>query len=285
MNYVLHLIILLEIFIILSLSLNLVVGLNGFLSLAQAAFYGIGAYTTALLMVAGHNFFISVLLAVIIATMLSLLISIASLRFSGDIFILVTLAFQEVFFSIIYNWKSVTRGPFGIPGIPRVSLIGSSLAGLAFFYGILTCLVVFVMRIILRSQFALSVTAVREDVLAARGLGKNVFTLRTRSVAIAAAIAAIAGGMYASYLGFIDPTSFTVDESILLVAVVIVGGTGNLLGPIVGSAVIILLPELLRFLQIPETVAPNIRLILYGFCLVVFMYLRPRGIAGVYRLE
>jgi len=285
MNYVLHLIILIEIFAILSLSLNLVVGLNGFLSLAHAAFYGIGAYVSALLMLAGLNFFGALLISAIVAAAFSSLISIASLRFKGDIFILVTLAFQVVFYSILYNWISVTKGPYGISGIPRPSIFGSSLPGLALLYGILGGLVVFIMIIILKSHFALSVTSVREDVLAARALGKNVFLLRAKSIAIASAVAAIAGSMYASYLTFIDPTSFTVDESILLVSIVLVGGTGNLKGPIVGAVVLILLPEALRFLQIPDAIGPNIRLILYGLALVVLMYLRPRGIAGIYRFE
>jgi branched-chain amino acid transport system permease protein len=285
MNYILHLVIFVEIFAILSLSLNLLVGLNGFLSLAHAAFYGLGAYVATLLILDGSNFFAAMIVASLVAAALSFMISSASLRFKGDIFILVTLAFQVVFYAIIYNWVSVTRGPYGIPGIPRPGILGSSLPEVALLYGVLGGLVILGMSVILSSPFALSIIAIREDFLAAQALGKKVFMLRAKSTALASGIAAIAGAMYASYVTFIDPTSFTIDESILLVAMVLVGGSGNLVGPIIGAVVLVLLPEALRLIDIPDSVGPNIRLIIYGLALVILMYVRPRGIAGVYRFE
>ena len=125
MNYILHLIIIIGIYLILTLSLNLVVGFGGLLSLCHAVFYGIGAYATTLLMLkAGFGFVTSVILAILITGTFSLAIGVPALRFRGDPFVLVTLGFQTIIFTIMYNWIGLTRGPYGIPGIPRPSIAG-----------------------------------------------------------------------------------------------------------------------------------------------------------------
>lgn len=116
-------------------------------------------------------------------------------------------------------------------------------------------------------------------------LGKNVTSFKIKSFLVASGVAAIAGAIYATYVTYIDPTSFDLDESILLVSMVIVGGTGNVKGPLVGVLMLILLPEALRFLSIPDTFAAQLRLIIYGFLLIIMMQLRPQGIAGKYQFE
>ena len=146
-------------------------------------------------------------------------------------------------------------------------------------------LVVGFLGIIYRSPFGRTLRAIRDDELAARSLGKRAVSYRVRSVAIASACAAIAGGLYATYIRFIDPTSFTTDESIAMLSMVIVGGTGNFRGPIVGAVLLVLLPEALRFLAIPESIAANLRLIIYGLLLIGMMRLRPQGIAGEYQFD
>src|SRR5690349_11395854 len=134
MNYVLHLAVLLELSVVLALSLNLMVGYGGLLTLAHAASYGLGAYLTTLLVIdAGVNFFVALALAVAGTAFLSLLVSLASLRFRGEYFVLTTLAFQVIVFSVLYNWVAVTRGPFGISGIPRPIMGGISLESLPSF--------------------------------------------------------------------------------------------------------------------------------------------------------
>ncbi len=125
MNYILHILIMISIYLILSLSLNLPVGYAGLLSLAQSAFYGIGAYAATLLMMkAGINFFAALAIAVILSAAFSLLVSYPSIRLKGDYFILASLAFQIIIFTISYNWIDLTRGPYGIPGIPRPEILG-----------------------------------------------------------------------------------------------------------------------------------------------------------------
>lgn len=289
MNYLWHLAVLLEIYLMLGLSLNLMVGYTGLLSLAQAAFCGVGAYLTALLMVdSGLGFLPALALAVAGTVVLSLLVSAASLTFRGDHFILTTLAFQVLVFSVLYNWIDVTRGPFGIAKIPKPSIAGvkvESTQGFALFGLGLMLIVVGFIALVYRSPFCRALRAIREDELAAMALGKGTASLKIRSVAITSACAAVAGGLYATYITFIDPTSFTTEESILMLSMVIVGGTGNFKGPLVGAVVLVLVPELLRFVAIPDSVAANIRLIVYGGLLVTLMRFRPQGIAGEYRFD
>lgn len=289
MNYLLHLLILIELYVMLGLSLNLMVGYSGLLTLAHAAFYGIGAYVTALLMVKFNFGFVpATLLAVLSAVILSAIISLASLRFRGDYFVVATLAFQVLAFTVFYNWVPVTHGPFGIPNIPNPTLGPinvSSLPSFSLLGLIITLTMLGFLTIVCRGPFGRTIQAIRDDELAAESLGKNIASFRFRTVAIASACAAIAGSLYATYVTFIDPTSFTVGESILILSMVIVGGTGNIKGPVLGAVLLVLIPEFLRFVSISSTAAANIRLILYGTLLVVLMQVRPRGIAGKYEFE
>jgi branched-chain amino acid transport system permease protein len=289
MNYLLHIVILFEIYIILSLSLNLMLGYTGLLTLAHASFYGIGAYVTTLLMVNfGWNILPAIVMAIMASALASLVISYSSVRFKGDYFILATLAFQVITFAILYNWVDVTRGPYGIPGIPKPSLVGikiNSLGSFVVFGALVATSVVFFLVMLMKAPFSRTLKGIRDDELAMKVLGKNTIAMKVKSVAIASACAAVAGALYATYVTYIDPTSFTLNESILLISMVIIGGSGNIRGPIVGAIVLVLLPEALRFLAIPDSVAPNMRMILYGLLLVVLMYKRPEGIWGEYRLQ
>jgi branched-chain amino acid transport system permease protein len=289
MNYLLHLVVMIEIYVMLGLSLNLMVGYTGLLTLAHAAFYGIGAYLTTLLIVkAGIGFLPALSLAIVGTVVLSLSLSAASLTFRGDHFILTTLAFQVLTFSVLLNWVDFTNGPFGIAKIPRPSIAGieiQSLPAFSLFGFVMMSVVVGFLALVYRSPFCRALRAIREDELAAMALGKSTASLKVRSVAVTSACAAVAGGLYASYITFIDPTSFTTEESILMLSMVIVGGTGNFKGPLAGAVLLILLPEILRFVAIPDTIAANVRLIVYGGLLVALMRFRPQGMAGEYRFE
>jgi len=289
MNYVLHLLVLLELSIVLSLSLNLMVGYGGLLSLAHAAFYGLGAYLTVLLVIdGGFDFFLALLLAVAGTALLSLLVSLASMRLRGDHFVLTTLAFQVIVFSVLYNWVQVTRGPFGISGIPRPTLWGTRLDSLLSFslFGLfLSALLVCFIIVVFRSAFARSLKSIRDDALAATSLGKKVMWFEVRSVAIAASCAAAAGAIYATYVRYIDPTSFDLEQSILLLSMVILGGTGNVRGSIAGAVLLVFLPELLKLFPISDAVAANLRMAIYGFLLIALMRFRPKGIVGSYAFD
>jgi len=289
MNYLIHILIMITIYFILSLSLNLLVGYTGLLSLCHAAFYGIGAYTsTLLIMKLGFTFPLALIAGMAVSMLLSLLVAYPSLRLKGDYFVLTSLAFQIIAFSILYNWVSLTRGPYGIPGIPHPKLFGFEFGSLPSFLilsSVLALLTFFVLYRLSSSPFGRALKAIREDEVAASALGKRVPSFKIWVFMIASGIAAISGSLYAGYVTYIDPTSFTLDESIFILAILLVGGSGNLRGPIVGTLFMVILPEALRFLGLPDTVAPNVRQMIYGIVLVLLMYFRPQGIAGEYKFE
>ncbi len=299
MNYLLHLVVYFEIYVIVALSLNLVVGFCGLLSLAHAGYFAVGAYTYALLSLAlGWGFVPAVAAAMSTCAVLSLAVSLPAWRLRGDFYVLATLAVQAFIFSALYNWsspdaplgtwKNLTNGPFGIAGIPRPSVFGwvpSTTQGLVGFATVVTALCVLVLWQLQRSAWGRLLVAIRDDELAARGLGKNTRLAKVQAVAIASALVAVAGALYASHVRYLDPASASLDESIMMLSMVIIGGLGNFRGPIVGAVTVIALPELLRLLQLPDSQAANVRMLVYGILLVLMMHLRPSGLAGSYRVQ
>jgi branched-chain amino acid transport system permease protein len=289
MTYLLHILILIGIYIILSVSLNLLAGYTGILSIAHAAFYGVGAYVAALMALRCHTpFLLNLLLAIIASAALGALVGIPSLRIKDDYFIIATFAFQIIVFSILNNWVSLTSGPMGLPGIPQPVIFGlkiSSHIGFLIVIAFLTLFTLLISRKIVNSPFGRVLKSIREDEVFALAFGKNVASHKVQIFMIGSGLAAIAGIMYATYISFIDPTSFTVMESIFIISIVIIGGAGNIWGSVVGATVLVALPELLRFIGLPNAVAANIRQILYGGLLVAFMIWRPRGFIGEYSFE
>jgi branched-chain amino acid transport system permease protein len=284
MQYLTHIMILMGIYSILSSSLNLIAGYTGLLSLSHAAFYGIGAYTMALMAQYLHTpFWIGCIGSIVISGILGLIVGIPALRTQGDYFTIATFGLQAIAFNILNNWVDVTRGPMGITGIPQPILFGwqvdTPLGFLLLTLGVSTVVLGIIYRIV-TSPFGRVLKAIREDEVFAQSLGKDVFAYKLIAFVIGAMIASIAGCLYASYITFIDPTSFTVTESIFIVSIVIIGGAGNFWGSIVGAIFLVALPELLRFIGLPITLAANLRQILYGSLLVTFMLWRPQGLIG-----
>lgn len=289
MSYLIHLLVFFQIYVVVAMSLNLLIGYGGLLQIAHAAFFGVGAYTAALFWTnLGIGFVPGLLGAGCIAGILSLLVSLPAWRFRGDYFVLVSLAVQVLLYSLMYNWVDLTRGPFGLAGIPKPAIFGSIYATEKSVFAIYI-VIVFTLALVLaaakRSPFGRSLQAMRDDELAARSLGIPVRRLKVEAFMLASALVGVAGGMFGAYVTYIDPTSFSLSESILMLSMVIVGGTGNVRGPIVGAAVLIAIPEILRFLSVPDVIASNIRLLAYGLLLMVMMHWRPQGLAGHYRFE
>jgi len=286
MEYLLHILILIGIYVILSVSLNLLAGYTGLLSIAHAAFYGVGAYVAALLALRLHSpFLINIFCAVILSGLLGLLVGLPSLRIRDDYFVIATFAFQVITFSVLNNWVSFTGGPMGLPGIPPVSFGGLVLSPKWVFFLLVLLFAVLVLLIswrLVASPFGRVLKAIREDEVFAASLGKDVSYYKVLVFVVGAGIAGIAGVLYAHYISFIDPTSFTVMESIFIISIVIIGGAGNLWGSVIGAVVMVALPELLRFVGLPNVVAANLRQILYGALLVAFMMARPQGLLGEY---
>jgi branched-chain amino acid transport system permease protein len=186
------------------------------------------------------------------------------------------------------NWMELTNGPLGLPGIPQPEILGYRFTShldflaLSFVFALLTY---FISRRLVNSPFGNVLRSIREDELFAQSLGKNVNHYKVLVFSIGAGLAAIGGALYAYYITFIDPTSFTVPESIFMLSIVIVGGAGRLGGSILGAVLLIFIPELLRFIGMPSSIAANMRQILYGGLLVAFMVLRPEGIWGEFAFK
>lgn len=287
MDYIVHLLILISIFSMLGLSLNLVVGYTGLLSATHAGFYGIGAYAVALLMKSsGMNFFIALPIAIIISMIMAMLIGIVLSRFKGDIYALGSFGFAIITYGLMLNLQGLTRGPLGIPGISRPELFGISFSeNIAFlvlsllFVG----LVYWLTQYITRSSYGRVLQAIRENENTIKFFGYKTYWYKLSIFMISAGMAAIAGGLFATYITFIDPSSFTLIESIFMISMIILGGLANNKGAIVGVIIMILLPEILRFVGFPTEIAAQMRQVIYGLMLVFMMLYRPQGILGKFK--
>ncbi len=288
MDYLIHILILISIYGILGLSLNLIVGYAGLLSITQAAFYGIGAYVTAILLTTtGINFFVSILLGMIITGVLSLLIGYVLSKFKDDYYALGSFGFNVIIYSIFLNWQDLTRGPLGIPGIGRPSLFGFSFSDNLSFLALAIVLGLIIYGVcvyVTNSSFGRVLKAIREDEQAIKVFGYNTLWYKLAIFVIGAMMASVAGALFASYITFIDPSTFTLNESIFLLAIIILGGLANNRGAVLGAVILILLPEVLRFVGFPSDIAAQMRQVVYGLILIFLMLYRPQGMVGEYKL-
>jgi len=278
-----------DIYLILALAMNLLAGQSGLLSLCQAAFYGIGAYAAALFMtVEGWSFLQASVAAIAINIIASLPVVWFSIRLRDLFFALATLSWQIIVFAVLYNWVGLTNGPFGVAGIPKPSLGGISLDSLPAFAFFSTFSGVGVMLLYAgfsKTPYARVLRAVRDDQLAAVSFGKRPSYYKATAILLSSGTSAIAGVLFASYYSYIDPTSFTLDESILIISIVLIGGLDSVKGAVAGALFYILLPEALRFLPLPDAGAANLRMMIYAIVLILVVMYRPYGFFGKYRFE
>jgi len=283
-DYVLHVLVLIAIYTILSVSLNLLSGYTGLLSVAHAALFGVGSYIAALLALNFHaNFLLGLVCAAAGTALVGVIVAAPSLRVHDDYFVLATFAFQVIAFSVMNNWVGLTGGPMGLPGIPEPKMLGFTIhshTGFLILTAAFATLATLLASRLVRAPFGRVLKAIREDEVFAQSLGKNVMRCKLHVFVIGGVLAAVAGTLYAHYITFIDPTSFTVQESIFMLAIVIVGGSGSIPGSVLGAVLLVSLPEALRFLGLPSSIAANVRQILYGALLVACMMFRPQGILG-----
>ena len=289
MEYLLHVFVICGIYSILTLSLNLVVGYTGLVSLGHAAFFSIGAYISALLALnLGISPWIGLIAGACGAAVFGVVIGMPSLRLKGDYLALATFGAGMIVYSIAKNWVSLTRGPMGLPGIPGFSVFGFSLES-TWLYLILvivfTLVTVFVLQRLVSGAYGRVLKSIREDEIASETLGKYVAKYKLQVFVVGAFFAGIAGSLYAHYITFIDPSSFTVMESITILLMVIFGGMGSIKGSLVGAIMLVLFPEILRFLGMPSSIAAPMRQMIYGLLLVVFMLRRPQGLLGKFRFR
>ncbi len=272
------------IYVLLGLSTNLLVGIAGIFSVSQAAVFGVGAYIVSYcLMNEIMSFLPAMLVASAFCVALNVLVTLPALRVSGDYFVVTSFGIQLLATAVFINWTTGTGGANGLPGIPPPDLFGFALDSNMLL--VMLCLSAMVLGcvafwLIMRAPFGRLLRAIREDELAVAAAGKNVLRAKVSAAAMAGAFAGSAGGLYATFLSFIDPSSFDLDASILLLTMVVVGGARTLAGSIIGPFLLLALPQVLTLIDIPTTIAAAARQLIYGVLLIAFMLFRPQGLAG-----
>jgi len=268
---------------ILGLSWNLIAGYCKIFALCQSAFYGAGAYCTAILMTSlGWEFIPTLILGMVAAAVVALFIALPSLRVHSDYFVVTSLAFLYVFFHMTNN-IGITGAAEGIKGIPIPQILGFEFKspyaylGLCIFFVIIVYLV---LRQITNSTYGKELLAIGSDELAASSLGKNITKTKVVVVLLSAALAAIAGSLYAGYVRYINANDFFLDKTFIVVAIVLLGGFKSMNGSLLGAIIIVMIPELMRFTPLPNTVIGPLTGMFYGLVLVVFILVRPQGILG-----
>ena len=287
---------------ILAVSLNLVVGFTGLLSVGHIGFFGIGAYATAILTsnasyelsrtdaipTYGWPFFAALPVSVTLTGLVAIVVGVAFNRFRDDIFVLVSFGFAIIAFNTFLNLRGLTRGAFGIHQIERPAIGGWVIDGeLEFLLFALAVLafVVLISWLVVTSSFGRVLTAIREDEEAIAVFGYRVTHYKLAVWVISAMMAGLAGSLFASWTSFIDPNSFILLESMLLVAIVILGGLATIWGSLLGAMTFVLMEEGMRFLPfIPAEYVGQARQIVLGVLLVLLMLFRPQGLVGRYRL-
>jgi len=283
-TFILSYFILATIFSIAALSTNLLVGVIGIFSVSQAAIFGVGAYTVALLTL-GQTlpFALALVAATLLCALLNMALALPSLRVAGDYFVVTSFGCQLVMTAVFINWATLTGGASGLVGIPSPSLFGLSADDSPAFLAVAGSVLAVACAgfwLLMRSPFGMTIHAIRLDELAVAAAGRDVLRCKLSVSAISGAYAGAAGGLYASYLSFIDPTSFDLHVSILILTMLVVGGARTLAGSLIGPFLLLALPQALALIAIPSTIAGPVRQFIYGALLIAFMLFRPQGIAG-----
>jgi branched-chain amino acid transport system permease protein len=286
--YVLAVLSMAGIYAILAMSYDLTFGFAGMFSVAHGAFFGIGAYGGALSMLTfSVPFPLAVLIGACVSGLVALVVAAPASRLEGDYLVVGSLAFAVICYDLMVNLTDVTRGPMGLPGIPSPSfggfvfdtpwlllLVIGGLLGLA---GVIATRVAF-------SPYGRVLRALKDDPVAVEAAGKNVMRYKIETMAVSGAIAGAAGTVYAAYVNFIDPESFVLRTSFVILVATVLGGVGTLWGPCLGALFLWVVPETLRFVGIPSDMRGPVNEIAYGCLLLAVVVLRPEGIIGKRRL-
>ncbi len=279
-NYGIYLLTYWLVFVIATMGLNLTVGYAGQKSLGQAAFFGIGAYTVAIMLKAGISWWLGLPAAALLCFVVGLGLGFPALRVQTIYLAFATLGFNTAAWLIMRNEEWLTGGTFGINNIVRPGLFGFSLEGnLAYYYLVLAFAVVLGVLLLglLRSPWGKAFTALRDNPIRAESLGVDIRNYTLLSFAIGAAYAGVAGGLFASLVQFIEPAPFAVGASIMMYLMVVVGGPGYFLGPVLGAAVGVVVPEWLR--DVPGVA--DWYLPLFGAAVVLLMIWLPEGLLSL----
>lgn len=278
--YFQHLLVMWMLYALMAVSLNIIIGYIGELSFGHAAFFGLGAYASAMLTVfAGFPFWFSVIAAALVSGLFGLVIGYASLRIKGPQFAILTLGFGAILHSIFINWIDVTNGPLGITKIPapKIPLLGITIEdGIPYYYLALFFLLLsaYLCRALMRSRTGRAFVAVRENDMLATSLGIDVFRYKLLGFVVATMFVGVAGSLYAHYIKIITPGLFTLQYMAPMIIMVIIGGKGTVTGPIVGSLVYIVLLEVLR-------ASGSMRMLVFSILLTLSVIFLPGGLVSL----
>jgi len=278
-----YLVDLMIIYSIIVIGLDLAMGYTGQVSLGHAAFFGIGAYTTAILTgEVGLSFWLTIPVAAVLAAMFGIVVGLTAPRLHEEYLVMSTLAFNTIAFLVFLNWRDLTGGPMGLPGLPspRLSVPGIGIYEFreyhSFFWLLLPlfALTIFITRRIVNSRYGAACRAIREDEIAAEALGVNLTWQKVSVFALSALYGGVAGAFFALFLGVVSPESFKISTSITLLSMSMIGGMGSIAGSILGVVALTLFSEATRDY-------PVYSLMTYGFLLTTMIIFFPYGIAGL----
>lgn len=277
MEYFISLLVLIGLYIILSSSFNLIIGFGGLISIAHPVFFALGAYTVGVLSI---QFNLHPVLAVAaggaVALLASFLLSLPSLRISGDYLLVTSIGFQLGLLEVIKNLDFI-GGASGLSGIPNVVENHRS-ATFAVVALVLAAACVLAIRLLVRSPFGRAIQAMRDDELAFSALGRNAMNIKMAIFAIGSGMAGVAGGLYAYYYQYVTPDQFLILQSAMILTMVVVGGMGSVYGPVIGAVLLILLPEVITFLKLPDGIMGPLQGVIFTLLVILFLFLRPQGL-------
>ncbi len=281
--YLMSLMALLPVFIILGVSFNLLLGYGGLLSVSHAGFFGVGAYITALL-VRDYSleFLPAVVIAALVTAVASTAVGYAAARLSDEYLFLITIAVQILLFELFNNLR-ITGRSAGLSGVPRPTIFGWSFTS-NFAYGVIAWIICLVMAVVgyrlVKSPYGRLLRALKEDDPASRSLGKRVLRTKVSVFAVSAAMAGVAGGLYATYIRHVSPQEFNFHRTIEILSITVIGGLGVYWGPFAGAFLVVALPQMLSFLDIPNSVAGPVNGLVYSGLVLALLIFRPQGLLG-----
>lgn len=274
-NYFIQIMNMSIIWAILAMGFNILAGYTGQISLGQAAFYAIGAYTSALLNTKLHlNFWIGLIAAIIVSGLFGLILAIPALKVKGKYLVLLTIGFGEIVRLVLLNWKAVTGGTSGVLGIKAPAIFGYTFNKLNkyYYFALVFCVLLYILqKRLITTRVGRAFIAIREDENAAELSGINLSEYKIKAFVISAIYCGVAGVLYAHMVKYVSPDTFRYDESVMILSMAVIGGIGTFDGPIIGSILLTILPEVLRKIG-------NFRLVTYGLLLIIVIMFYPGGI-------
>ncbi|HEX4894183.1 MAG TPA: branched-chain amino acid ABC transporter permease [Hyphomicrobiaceae bacterium] len=280
MEYILTIGVLISIFVILASSYNLVIGYGGLASVAHPIFYALGAYGASLLAIhTGLPAPLAIIAGGLVAVVASVLLALSALRVSGDYLLIASLGFQLGILQVIKNFE-FTGGPGGLSSIPSTITGPMRTPAYLLICGAGAALTVWIISRIVHGPYGRAITAMRDEELAFSALGRNAMSIKVVVFAIGCGIAGMAGGLYAFYFQYISPEQYEILQSAAILTMVVLGGMSTTWGPVVGAVLLIALPQLITFLNLPPNVMAPLQGIIFTSLVLLFLFWRPAGLVG-----